>query len=299
MKKVNIGGQAVIEGVMMKNKDVYAVAIRKPDKEIIIEKKDYVSFSKRHKILSLPIIRGAVAFFESLILGMRILTYSAEFFEVDGEYKKGKFEQYLENKFGDKMNDIVIAISVIFAILLSVGLFVLLPLGISHLMNSFLPSTRWMNLVDGIVRVFILLIYMSVISVMKDIQRVFQYHGAEHKVIHCLEHEEELNIENARKQSRLHKRCGTNFLLIVVMVSVVVLTIINVETFWLRFGVRIVCLPFISGISYEVIKLLGKYDSKFINVVSYPGLYLQKLTTREPDDSQLEVAIAALKGVLE
>jgi uncharacterized protein YqhQ len=295
----SIGGQAVIEGVMMKNKDLYAVAIRKPDKEILVERKNYVSFTKRLKILSLPIIRGAVAFFESMVLGMKILTFSAEFFEVEGEFEKGKFEKYLENKFGDKMNDIIIGLSVMFAIIMSIGLFVLLPLGLSQLLNPYLPSVRWMNLVDGIIRVIILLSYMGAISLMKDIQRVFQYHGAEHKVIHCLENNEELIVENAKKQSRLHKRCGTNFLLIVVLISVFVLTIINVNTFWLRFIVRIICLPIISGISYEVIKLFGKYNSKFIDFLNYPGLYLQLLTTREPDDSQLEVAIAALKGVLE
>lgn len=299
MSKVNIGGQAVIEGVMMKNKDLYAVAIRKPDKEIIIEKKDYISFTKRYKIFGMPIVRGAVAFFESLILGMKIITFSAEFFELEDESEKTKFEEYLEKKFGDKMQSIIIGLSVILAIAMSIGLFVLLPLGISHLLKPILPSARWMNLVDGLVRVIILLVYMSVISVMKDIQRVFQYHGAEHKVIHCFECDEELTVENARAKSRLHKRCGTSFLLIVVMVSVIVLTIINVEAFWVRFAVRITFLPLISGLSYEVLKLFGNNDTKLISFISYPGLVLQKLTTREPDDSQIEVAIAALKGVLE
>lgn len=197
------------------------------------------------------------------------------------------------------MNDVVIGFSVIIATLFSIGLFILLPLFISHLLKPYLGSTRLINLVDGIIRVIILLLYITSISFMKDIQRVFQYHGAEHKSIHCLENEEELTVENVKKQSRLHKRCGTNFLLIVVLISVIVLTIFNVETFWMRLVTRLLLLPVIAGISYEVLKLLGKYESKFSDMISYPGLYLQKLTTREPDDEQIEVAIVALKGVLE
>lgn len=300
MKKIDVGGQAVIEGVMMKNKDTYAVAIRKPNKEIVIDKREYKSFTKRYKVLGLPILRGVVAFIESLVMGMKILTYSAEFFEVEGEQESSKFEKSLENKFGEKkMNDILIGISVIFAIIFSVALFILVPLGLSQLLKPYLATATMVNLVDGLIRVIILLGYITLISRMKDIQRVFQYHGAEHKSIHCLEHEEELTVENVRKQSRLHKRCGTNFILIVVIISVIVLTLFNVETFLLRLGIRLLLLPVIAGLAYEVIKLLGKYDSKLGDIVSMPGLWLQKITTSEPDDEQIEVGIQALKAALE
>lgn len=301
MKYVDVGGQAIIEGVMMKRQEVYAIAVRKPDKEIILEKKIYKSFTKRNKLFGLPIIRGAVAFVESLVMGMKILTYSAEFFEVEGEeLEQSKFEKKLEDKFGKKkMDDFLIFISVILATILSIGLFILLPLGISQLLKPVLDSTRMLNLIDGIIRVFILFGYIYLISFMKDIQRVFQYHGAEHKSIHCLENGEELTVENVKKQSRLHKRCGTNFLFIVVIISVLVLTIFNVDTFFLRLAIRLLLLPFIAGLSYEVIKLLGKNDNVFADIVSFPGLCLQKITTQEPDDEQIEVAIAALKGALE
>lgn len=300
MKNVDVGGQAIIEGVMMKKKDVYSIAVRKPDKEIAIEKRNYISFSKRYKIFGLPIIRGAVAFIESLVMGMKILTYSAEFFEVEGEYQQSKFEKKLEEKYGKKkMDDILIFISVILATLLSVGLFIIVPLGISQLLKPVLESTRMINLIDGIIRVFILFGYIFLISFMKDIKRVFQYHGAEHKSIHCLENEEELTVENVRKQSRLHKRCGTNFLFIVVAVSVIVLTMFNVDTFWLRLVIRLLLLPVIAGFSYEIIKLLGKNDNILADIISFPGLCLQRITTQEPDDEQIEVAIAALKGALE
>lgn len=300
MKKIDVGGQAIIEGVMMKKQDVYSIAVRKPDNEIVLEKRNYKSFSKRNVILGLPIIRGAVAFVESLVMGMKILTYSAEFFEVEGENKPGKLEEKLENKFGKKkMDDILILISVILASIFSIGLFILLPLGISQLLKPFFDNTRIINLVDGIVRVLILFGYIYAISFMKDIKRIFQYHGAEHKSIHCLESGEELTIENVKKQSRFHKRCGTNFLFIVVAISVLVLTLFNVDDFLLRFIVRLVMLPFIAGISYEVIKLLGKNESLVSDIISFPGMCLQKITTSEPDDEQIEVAIAALKGAIE
>ncbi|MDA3845118.1 MAG: DUF1385 domain-containing protein [Vallitaleaceae bacterium] len=297
MKRVNIGGQAVIEGVMMKNGDDYAVAIRKPDQEIIIDKKQYVSFTKRHKLLNLPIFRGMVAFVESMVIGMKILTYSAEFFEVEEE--QGKFEKKLEDKYGKKkMDGFFIGLAVVLAMLFSVGLFILLPLFISQLLKPVLPNARMVNLVDGLMRVVILLVYMAVIRLMNDIKRVFQYHGAEHKTINCLEHEEELTVENVRKHSRYHKRCGTSFIFLVVLISVGVLTLFNVDTFLLRLGVRLLLLPFIAGLSYEVIKLLGRTDNKISMFFSKPGMWLQQLTTIEPDDDQIEVAIASVNAVL-
>jgi len=300
LKPVDIGGQAVIEGVMMKNKNTYAVAVRKPDKEIIIDKREYTSFSEKVKLFKLPIFRGMLAFVESLIIGMKILTYSAEFFEVEDEKEKepGKFDRFLTKVFGDKLDKVVVGFSVVLSIILAIGLFVLLPLGLSQLVKDKLPNESLINLVDGVIRVVIFLVYLKIISLMKDIQRVFQYHGAEHKSINCLEHEEELTVENIKKHSRYHKRCGTNFLLIVVLMSILVLMIIDVRTFWLRFAVRLLCLPLIAGLSYEIIKWLGRSESKLAAVIAKPGLWLQRLTTREPDGSQIEVAIASLKGVL-
>lgn len=300
MAKVDVGGQAVIEGVMMKNKDIYAVAVRKHDKEIILEKKSFKSYTQRNKILSLPIIRGMVVFIESLVVGMKTLTFSASFFEVEGEQEQSNFEKKMEDKLGKKkMDDLLIAFSVLLAVIFSVGIFVLLPLALSQWLKPVVHSARMVNFIDGIIRVVLLLAYISIISLMKDIQRVFQYHGAEHKSIHCLESGLDLTVENVKIQSRLHKRCGTNFLLIVVLVSLFVLTFFNVNTFLLRLAVRLLLLPVIAGLSYEIIKLLGKNDNKLADIVSFPGLCLQKITTRDPDDEQIEVAIAALKGVIE
>lgn len=298
LPKQNVGGQAVIEGVMMRNEDHYAVAIRKPDKEIIIDERHHESFTSRYKVLGLPFIRGIVAFVESMVIGMQILTFSAEFFDVD-DTEESKFDRWLNDKLGDKANDVIIMISVLMAMVMAVGLFVLVPLGLSHLLKPLLPGDGYLvNFVDGVIRMGVFLIYILLISRMKDIQRVFQYHGAEHKSIHCYEAGLELTVENAKKQTRLHKRCGTSFIVYIVAISVVLLTIINAETLAARFLVRIVMLPVIAGISYEVLKWIGRSESRGLAIFAKPGLYMQKITTAEPDDSQLEVAIAALKQVL-
>lgn len=298
MSKQNVGGQAVIEGVMMKNGDKYSVAIRKSDKDIIIQEKEYKSFTKRYKALGLPFLRGIVAFIESMVLGMKILTFSAEFFEVE-DAKESKFDIWLEKKFGDKTDNIIIAISVVLAMIMAIGLFVLLPLALSQLLKPLLPATILVNLTDGLIRVVVMLAYIFAISKMKDIQRVFQYHGAEHKSINCLEAGLDLTVENAKKQTRLHKRCGTSFLLYVVLISVFVMMIVNVEALVARFLVRLLMFPVIAGISYEVLKFLGNTESKFLEKFTKPGMMLQKLTTQEPDEEQLEVALTALKSVLD
>lgn len=296
--KPNVGGQAVIEGVMMKNDDTYSVAVRKPDKEIVLKEESYVSLSKRYKFLGLPLVRGVIAFGESMIQGMKIITYSAEFFEVEGEEAESKFDKWIENTFKDKADTVLIGISVVLALLLSIGLFILLPLFLSEIVDYFVEQPQLKNLFDGLFRVVILFLYILLISKMKDIQRVFQYHGAEHKSIHCYENGLELTVENVRKQPRLHKRCGTSFLLYVVVISVFVLTIINAQDVVARLMIRLIMLPFIAGISYEVLKLIGNIDSKITDILSKPGLMLQKLTTREPDDDQIEVALVALKSAL-
>ncbi|VDN46861.1 conserved membrane protein of unknown function [Petrocella atlantisensis] len=300
MERPSIGGQAVIEGVMMRNNEKYATAVRTSDQKIVLDKREYVSLTKRYKILGLPLIRGGVAFLESMVIGMKILTFSAEFFEVEGEEEApSKFEKFLEAKFGDRMNDIVIVISMVLALALSIGLFFIVPAFLSQIMGRFLPEGRWMNLMDGIIRILILIGYIFLISKMKDIQRVFEYHGAEHKTINCYESGDEVTIENVMKHSRFHKRCGTNFIFIIVTVSIVVLTIINVQTFWLRIGVRLLALPLIAGISYELLKIFGKFDNGLINIFASPGMALQRITTSEPDESQVEIAITAFMNVLE
>ncbi|NDL68829.1 DUF1385 domain-containing protein [Anaerotalea alkaliphila] len=299
MKRIDIGGQAVIEGVMMKGRDSYAIAVRKPDKEIVLDRKAYASWSKRHKVLGLPILRGAVAFLEAMVLGTKMITYSAEFFEVEEEVKKTKFDHWMDKKFGSRANDALVGISVVLAMALAFLLFFLLPLGVSQLLREHLTNPRMMNLVDGLVRILILFLYILAISRMKDIQRVFQYHGAEHKSINCVENGLDLTVENVLSQSRLHKRCGTSFLLYVVVVSVFILTIINVQTFWMRLLVRFLCFPLIAGISYEIIKLMGRFDTKAADFLSGPGMLLQRLTTKEPDAEQVAVAIAALQGVMD
>lgn len=295
----SIGGQAVIEGVMMRNDEKYATAVRTPDKEIVLDKREYKSLTKRHKVLNLPIVRGGIIFIESMVMGMKILTFSADFFEVEGEEEEpSKFDQWLEAKFGEKMNDVVIGIAVVLAMALSIGLFFLLPAFLSQLMGPLFPEgSRWMNLADGVIRIVILLIYILAISRMKDIQRVFEYHGAEHKTINCFESDQELTVENVMNASRFHKRCGTNFIFIVVAVSIVVLTLINVQTLWLRIGVRLLTLPLISGISFELLKIFGKFDNGFVSVFAAPGMALQRITTSEPDPEQVEVAITSFMAV--
>lgn len=299
MKRTNIGGQAVIEGVMMRGKKMYACAIRKPDKEIIVDKKTIKSSEDRPKILSMPFIRGVVSLIDSLVLGMQLITYSAEFLEVDEEEKPSKFDEFLEKKLGDKLNDVIMGISVVFALALSIGLFMVLPTWMSSFFGKILPGSWALGIIEGFVRIAIFLLYLVLVTKMSEMKRVFQYHGAEHKTINCFEHEEELTVENVRKHSRFHKRCGTSFLVIVMLVSMVVFLFVRISSVPLRILSRILLFPVISGISYEFIRLAGRSDSKIVQLISAPGIYIQRLTTAEPDDEMIEVAIAAMKGVLE
>lgn len=296
MKRTNIGGQAILEGVMMRGKHMYAVAVRKPDKEIIVDKKKLKS--DRPAFFKLPLIRGTVSLIDSLIIGMKTISYSAEFFDTE-EDKPSKFDKYLENKFGDKLNDILISCSVVIAIVMAVALFMVLPTWISSFLRNLIPGSWALGIVEGIMRILIFLVYLILITQMKDIKRVFQYHGAEHKTINCFEDEQELTVENVKKHSRFHKRCGTSFLLIVMVVSMVVFMFVRVDSVPLRLLSRVILFPVIAGISYELIRWAGNSDSNLVKLISAPGICLQKLTTAEPDDSMMEVAIAAMKGVLE
>ena len=298
--KTSIGGQAVMEGVMMRGPKEIATAVRKSNGEIIIDKKEVSTVFTKYKFLKIPILRGVIAFFESMITGVKCLMFSAEQVDLENgeDYKPSKFEKWLDDKFGDKVKDIVIYFSVFVSLIFSVGLFILLPTVLVGGMKKFIVSAPVLSLCEGGVRIVIFLAYLFLVSRMKDIQRVFEYHGAEHKTIAAYEHGEELTPENARKYSRLHPRCGTSFLLIVMIISIIFFSFLKWETVWQRMLYRLLLLPVVAGVSYEIIKFAGRSDSKLVKWLTSPGLALQLLTTREPDDSQLEVAIAALKSVL-
>ena len=290
IKPKAVGGQAVIEGVMMKGAEDIAIAVRKPDGEIVVKKEKLKS--NRKKISKMPIIRGIFTFVDSLVLGVNALLYSAEFVDVEEEEKKkpSKLDEFLEKN--------IIWISVVISVVFSVGLFILLPTVLVGVFKAYTSNTLILNGIEGIVRIAIFLGYILAISGMKDIRRVFEYHGAEHKSIFCYEHGEELTVENVRKYGRLHPRCGTSFLFIVMIVSILLFSLFSWSGLLMRLVIRILLIPIVAGISYEIIKWAGKSESKLSCIVSAPGMWLQKLTTREPDDKQIEVAVEALKNVL-
>ncbi len=309
----SIGGQAVMEGVMMRGPYKTVVAVRKPDGEI--ERKiDDNGVKTRPKFFRLPIIRGCVNFFDSLVIGMKALMYSAEFVDIEGdeEETESKFDRWLEDKLGDKIKDVVIYFAVIIAIVFSVGLFILLPTFLTSLaetlgqhfraVEAVVSTSAFTSVFEGIIRMLIFLGYMALVSQMKDIKRVFEYHGAEHKTIACYEAGEELTVENVKKYTRFHPRCGTSFLLFVMIISILLFMFlprfdgfIKIVSVLLRMGTRLLLLPVVAGLSYEVIKLAGRSKNKCVTWLSKPGLWLQRLTTREPDASQIEVAIASME----
>jgi len=302
--KTSIGGQAVIEGVMMRGPKSIATSVRKPDGEIITDTSD-LGKGRTNKFVKLPVIRGCVNFFDSMIVGVKALMFSAKFFDIedDGtpkEEEPSRFEAWLEKKLdSEKATNVVIYISVVLSLCLSVGLFILLPGAIGELIRSYIiDNTYVVTIAEGIVRIGIFIIYLALVAQMKDIKRVFMYHGAEHKSINCYEHGEELTIENVRKHTRLHPRCGTSFLLIVMVVSILIFFFIPPMHPILRILVRIALLPVVAGVSYEIIKFAGRHDNAFTRIISKPGMWFQHITTNEPDDSQIEVAIASLKAVM-
>jgi len=290
IKPKAVGGQAVIEGVMMKGAEDIAIAVRKPDGEIVVKKEKLKS--NRKKISKIPIIRGIFTFVDSLVLGVNALLYSSEFVDVEEEEKKkpSKLDEFLEKN--------IIWISVVISVVFSVVLFILLPTVLVGVLKAYTGNTLILNGIEGVVRIAIFLGYILAISGMKDIRRVFEYHGAEHKSIFCYEHGEELTVENVKKYGRLHPRCGTSFLFIVMIVSILLFSLFRWSGLLMRLVIRILLIPIVAGISYEIIKWAGKSESKLSCIVSTPGMWLQKLTTREPDDKQIEVAVEALKNVL-
>ena len=299
MKYSGIGGQALMEGIMMKNKDQYAMAVRKPNGEISVEKDTYVSMTEKVKFFNLPFIRGIFNFADSMILGMKTLTWSASFFEDDEEEEPGKFEKYLMDKFGEKFESVIMSFVMVLSIVMAIGIFMVLPMLIANVFRLFIKSDTIMAILEGFIRIGIFITYVKVISRMDDIKRTFMYHGSEHKCINCLEHGLELNVENVMKSSKEHKRCGTSFLLIVMVISILFFMVIRVDTIWLRMVTRIILIPVIAGVSYEVLRLAGRSNSKIMDIVSKPGLWMQALTTFEPDESMVEVAIAAVEQVFD
>lgn len=298
MKYSGIGGQAVIEGVMMKGSGEYAVAVRKSDNDIEIKKQAYRSIRERYRMTNLPIVRGVVTFVESLITGMRTLNYSASFLEE--EEKQEQEEKTEEQKKQEKKKDsILMGIMMIIAIVAAIGIFVLVPFFVSEALKKPIPSAQLRGLLEGVIRVVLFVLYVKLISLMEDIKRVFMYHGAEHKSINCVERGYELTVENVGKQTTVHKRCGTSFMLVVMFVSILFFMFISVGNIWLRMVLRLLLVPVIAGVAYEFIRFAGSHDNAVINVLSKPGLWLQKLTTAEPTDDMIEVAIASVEAVFD
>ena len=290
-----IGGQAVIEGVMMKNKSEYAVAVRKPDGQIEIKKSKSTSLRDKHKGFDIPIIRGVVTFIESFTMGMGVLNYSASFYEDDE--KKDMTEE--QKKKAEKKDSILTVLIMILAIILAIGIFVLAPFFAMEALKKVIPSEMLRGFLEGVLRVIIFIAYVKLITLVEDIKRLFKYHGAEHKSINCVENGEDLTVENVRKQSTEHRRCGTSFLLFVMVVSILFFMFIIVGAVWLRMLLRILLIPVIAGLSYELIRFLGSHEGKVVYVISRPGMWLQRLTTAEPDDEMIECAIASINAVFD
>ncbi len=304
--KTSIGGQAVIEGIMMRGPKESAVAVRKPDGEIIVEKKPVNSFVAKYKINKIPFVRGVFSFVESLVEGTKALMFSAEFFDIEEEDTKKKKEKMTEEELKNletkekKSLNFAIYSSVVIALIFSVAVFMMLPTFLVGLARDYIGITNNIltTLIEGITRILIFLAYVIIVSKMEDIKRVFQYHGAEHKTIFCYEAGEELTVENVKKQKRLHPRCGTSFLIFVMIISIILFSFISWEDRIMRIVIRLLLLPVVAGIAYEIIKFAGRHDGPVVKILSAPGMWIQKITTNEPDESQIEVAIAALKSVL-
>ncbi len=334
MKPSGVGGQAVMEGVMMRNKSHYAVAVRKPDHSIIVNVQEWNSFTARHKFFGLPFIRGSVNLIESMVYGMRTLTYSANFFEdedpkKDAKGKKAKTAEAQPTESSETMDTtkeakkekkesalgpVAIFFTICLSLLLSVALFVFLPQliteGVLALLGTNMSEAPFLSsLFEGIVRISIFILYVKLISFMPDIKRTFRYHGAEHKTINCIESGLPLTVENARRSSKEHKRCGTSFMIIVMVISILVLSFVNLIPIYTgsvkiikvlcRLGIRLVFLPIVAGISYEFLKLAGRSESKCVAILSRPGMWMQKLTTYEPDDEMLQIAITSVEAVFD
>lgn len=295
--KSKIGGQALIEGIMMRGIDKASMAVRKPDSEIDLEVWDLKKPAIYNKI---PFVRGIFNFIESMTMGYKCLSKSAQKagIEEDENYEPTKFEKWLDDKLGDKLMGVVTAIGTVLGVVFSLLLFMYLPSLLVKGLDILVPIGGFKALIEGIIKITIFIIYLYLVSRMKDIRRVFEYHGAEHKTIFCYEKELPLTVENVKKQIRFHPRCGTSFIIIVLIISILIFSVVTWSTIWMRTLIKLALLPFVVGISYELLKIAGRYDNIATRIISFPGLKLQRLTTREPDDSQIEVAIAAMEAVI-
>lgn len=305
MKRTYIGGQAVLEGVMMKGPDSYALAVRKPDKEIEVKVTEYKSIGEKYKGLSIPFVRGVVNFIESLYIGMKTLMDSSEYLEDEETGKKDKAEvekkdsgPQLEQKKSGEDSAYLIG-TLIVSLIIAIGIFMLLPAFIANFLYKFTDNSLVINIFEGVLRLLIFIGYVAAISFMEDIKRTFMYHGAEHKTINCLEAGDDLTVENVKKHTRFHKRCGTSFVFIVMIISIFVFMFVPTKVMWIRLLSRIILIPVIAGLSYEFIRYAGKHENVFSKVLSAPGLWVQRLTTKEPDDSMIEVAIKSVEGVVD
>lgn len=293
-----IGGQAVLEGVMMKNKDTYAVAVRKPNGEIEVETEEFEGIIHGSKIKKIPFIRGVFNFIDSLMLGMKALTFSSAFYEEEGT-EETKTDKAFQKLFKNNAEKVFMGITITISMVLAVAIFMILPYFISNLFHTFVRSASLLAVLEGVVRILIFIFYVVGISVMKDIKRVYQYHGAEHKCINCIEKGRPLTVHNVMRSSKQHKRCGTSFMLFVMFVSIILFFFIRVQNPAYRVLLRIVLIPVIAGISYEIIRLAGRSNNIIVRIISAPGMWLQRLTTKEPDESMVEVAIASVEAVFD
>lgn len=301
-KKCTIGGQGVLEGVMMRSPEKSALAVRKETGELVT--KTWSTKQQKKKFLRLPVIRGVVNFVDMMAQGVVTISDAAKMYDESSssDYEPSKFEKYVAKKTGKSAMDVMMVFAVVIALAMSVGLFFILPTVLTNWFKGALgvENSFLINLIDGVVRILIFLSYMLLVSLVKDIKRVFQYHGAEHKTIACFEHDEELTVENVRKHKRLHPRCGTSYLLLVMVVTIIIYSFLGwSDNIFMRFGTRLLLLPLIAGLAYELLKFAAKSDSIFFRIIRWPGMQLQRLTTKEPDDSMMETAIVAFELALE
>lgn len=307
MRYSGIGGQAVLEGVMMKNADQYAVAVRRPDHEIEVMTKEYKGLTASAAAKKIPIVRGVLSFIDSMVLGISTLLYSSTFIEEEENEPKEKKRKSKQDKAETKTDDHEISasdkafmsITTVISFVIAIAVFMILPYYLSQWFHKAVPNDTLTAVFEGVIRLVIFILYIFLISQMKDIQRTFMYHGAEHKCINCIEHGLDLTVENVRKSSKEHKRCGTSFLMFVVIVSIILFLFIRVDSHTMRIVIRLLLVPVIAGLSYEVLRLAGRYDNALVNLISKPGLAMQRMTTKEPDDEMIEVGIASVEAVFD
>ena len=293
-----IGGQAVLEGVMMKNKDMYAVAVRKPNGEIEVEVDEYHGVAYGSKLLNIPFVRGIFVFIDSLILGLKSLNYSSSFYEETNE-KPTKLDEEIDKVSSGHEDTFLMVFTTLLSFIFAIALFMILPYALSEVISKYARNESLVAIIEGVLRIFIFVLYILLISRIKDIKRLFMYHGAEHKCINCIEKGRPLTISNVRKSSRLHKRCGSSFILFVMLISIILFFFIRIDSYVWRVVIRILLIPVISGISYEIIRLAGRTNFFLVRMISAPGLWLQRLTTKEPDDDMIEVAIKSVEAVFD